>query len=83
MSDQIINACKRLNVHIAILFTMMWRHGLSPDGMLHGTIRKGRWENLSSSDNFRANTLSSILCKLIDVIVMTTEKDNICTSNLV
>ncbi len=35
MSDHIINACKCLNVHIAILFTMMLKHGLSPDGMLH------------------------------------------------
>ncbi len=25
---------------------------------------------------------SSILCKLLDVIVMTKEKDNLCTSNL-
>ncbi len=85
VSDHIINACERLNVHIAILFTMMLRHGLSPDGMLHSTMvptPNGRWANLSSSDNFRAITLSSILCKLLDVIVMTNEKDNLCTSNL-
>ncbi len=64
---------------------MMLRHGLSPDGMLHGTmvpIPKGMWANLSSSDNFRAITLCSILCKLLDVIVMTKTKDNLCTSNL-
>ncbi len=64
---------------------MMLRHGLSLDGMLHGTIvpiPKGRWANVSSSDNFRAITLSSILCKLLDFIVMTKEKDNLCTSNL-
>ncbi len=66
-----------MNVHIAILFTMMLGHGLSPDGMLHGTmvtIPKGRLAYLSSSDNFRAITLSSILCKLLDVIVMTQKK---------
>ncbi len=85
MSDHIINACECMNVHIAILFTMMLRHGLSADGKLHGLmvpIPKGRWSNLSSSDNFRAITVSSILCKLLDVIVMTNEKDNLCTSNL-
>ncbi len=85
VSDHIINACERLNVQNAIIFTMMLRHGLSPDGMLRGTmvpIPKGRWANLSSSDNFRAITLSSILYKLLDVIVMTKEKDNLCTSNL-
>ncbi len=63
----------------------MLRHGLSQDSMLHGTmvpIRKGRWANVSSSDNFRVITLSSILFKLLDVIVMTKEKDNLCTSNI-
>ncbi len=85
VSDHIINARECLNVHIAILFTMMLRHGLSPDGMLHGTmvpIPKGWWANVSSSDNFRAFTLSSILCKLLDVIVITKEKDHLRTSNL-
>ncbi len=84
VSDHIIiNACERLNEHIAILFTMMLRHGLSPYGMLHGTIvpiPKGRWAHLSSYDNFRAITPSRILC--IDVIVMTKEKDNLYISNL-
>ncbi len=64
VSDHIINACERLNVHIAILFKMILMHGLSPDGKLHGTmvpISKGRWANLSSSNKFRAITLSSIL----------------------
>ena len=85
VSDHIINACNSFNVHIAILFTMMIRHGISPDGMLHGTmvpIPKGRWANLSSSDNFRAITLSSMLCKLVDVIVLTKENVNLVTSNL-
>ncbi len=67
VSDHIINVCERLNVHIAILFTMMLRHGLPPDGMLHGTmvpIPKGRRANLSSSANLRVITLSSILFNL-------------------
>ncbi len=45
VSDHIINACEHFNVHIAILFTLILRHGLSPDGMLHSTmvpIRKER-----------------------------------------
>ncbi len=53
--------------------------------MLHGTIvsiSRGRWENISSSEYFRFITFSSILYKLLDVIVMTTEKDNLCISNL-
>ncbi len=60
VSDQIINACNSLSIHLVILFTMMLRHGLSPDGMLFGTmvpIPKGRWAHLSNSVNFRAITL--------------------------
>ncbi len=85
MTDHIIHGSECLNVQIAILFTMMLRHVLSPDGILHGTmvpISNGRCANLSSSDNFRAINLRSILCKLLDFIVMTKEKDNLCTSNL-
>ncbi len=85
VSDHTINACECLNVHIANLLTMVLRHGLSPDGMLHSTmvpIPKRRWANLSSSDNFKAITLSNSFCKLLDVLVMTKEKDNLCTSNL-
>ncbi len=43
-------------------------------------IPKGRWENLSLSDIFRAITFNSILCKLLIVIVMTKETDNWCKS---
>ncbi len=85
VSDNIINACNSLSIHLAILFTMMLRYGFSPDGMLFGTmvpIPKGRWANLSNSDNFRAITLSSILCKILDVVILTKESDNLCSSNL-
>ncbi len=83
--DHIINSCNSLSIHLAILFTMMLRHGLSPDGMLFGTmvpIPKGWWANLSNSDNFRAITLSSILCKNLDIVILTKESDNLCSSNL-
>ena len=55
----------------------MLHHGLSPDAML-----KGRWANLSTSDNFCAITLSSILGKLLDVIIMPKEADKLITSDL-
>ena len=45
-------------------------------------IPKGRWANLSYSDNFRAITLSSILCKLLDVIILHEENDKLCTNDL-
>ncbi len=39
---------------------MMLQHGLSPDGMLFGTmvpIPKGQWANLSNSDNLCSSNL--------------------------
>ncbi len=45
VSDDIIYSDESLSVHIAILFTAMLRHSLTPDGMLTGTmipIPKGR-----------------------------------------
>ncbi len=44
-------------------------------------IPKGRWANLSTSDNFRPITLSSVLCKLLDVVILTKKKGNLCTSD--
>lgn len=85
MSDHIINAGKKLSVYLSLLFTSMLHHGMSPQGMLNGTmvpIPKGRWANLTTSDNFRAITLSSIFSKIIDVIVMSKECDNLITSGL-
>ncbi len=49
--------------------------------MLNGTmvpIPKGRWANLTTSDNFRATPLSSIF----GIIVMNKENENLCTSGL-
>ncbi len=63
----------------------MLRHGLTPDGMLTGTmipIPQCRWANLSIYDNVRAITLSSILSKLLDVVILSKGKCSLCTSDL-
>ena len=63
----------------------MLRHGLSPEGILCGTmvpIPKGKWTNPCLSDNYRAITLSSILGKLLDLIIMNKEEKQLSTSNL-
>jgi hypothetical protein len=85
LSDHFIHAGNKLYIYISLLFTAMLRHGTSPEGMVLGTmvpIPKGRWANLTNSDNFRAITLSSILGKLFDYIVLVKEESHLCTSNL-
>ncbi len=45
LSDHIINANGKLKVYLSLLFTSMLHHGISPEGMLNGTmapIPKGR-----------------------------------------
>ncbi len=57
----------------------------SPDAMLLGTmvpLPKVRWANLSSSDNFRAITLSSAFGKLLDFIILIKDENSLCTSDL-
>ncbi len=64
---------------------MTLRHRLSPDGMLFGTIVpifKGQLANLYNSDIFKAITLSSILCNILDVVILNKESDNLSSSNL-
>ncbi len=41
---------------------------------------KGKRANLTTSDNLRAITLSSIFGKLIDMIVMNKKNENLCTT---
>ncbi len=82
--DHIIYSGESLSVHIVILFTPMLRHGLTLDGMLISTmisIPKGRWSNLSISENVRAITLSSIQFKLLDVVILSKEKGSLCPSD--
>ncbi len=55
---------------------------MSPEGMLKGSmiaIPKGRWTNLTTSDNFAAITHGNIFVKPIDMIVM--NKEHLCTSD--
>ena len=83
-SDNIIYSTDVLNGHLALLFSVMVKHGFSPDGMLVETmvpLPKGRW-NLSNSSNYRAITVSSLLGKLLDHIILEKEAKNLMTNDL-
>ena len=63
----------------------MLRHGCSPDGMLVGTmvpLPKGRWNDYSNSKNYRALTISSLLGKILDNIILNIESKNLYTNDL-
>ena len=70
-SDHLINACDALSVHIAFLLTDMLVHGSVPRDMKVSTvipIPKNRHANMSSSDNYRGITLSSVFGKVFDLV---------------
>ena len=84
-SDNLIFSSDICHGHLSLLFTMMLKHGFSPMGMLIGTmvpIPKGRYTDLANSKNFRAITISSLLGKLLDLIVLSKEEQNLITNDL-
>ena len=85
VTNHIIHGGHRLNIMLALLFSAIVKHGVTPNDMLCGTmvpIPKGRWANLTMSENFRAITLGSILNKLLDTIILSKERDRLVTSDL-
>ena len=85
MSDHIINSSKMLQSCLSYLYTAMTGHGMAPDDLVSGMmvpLIKGRLANATLSDNYRAITLSSLLCKLLEIIIINKEENNLKTSNL-
>ena len=84
-SENFLHATNILYGHLSILFSVMLRHGCSPDGMLVGTmvpLPKGRWNDYSNSKNYRALTISSLLGKILDNIILNIESKNLYTNDL-
>ena len=84
-SDHIINGPRLLYVLLTVVFNSMLIHGVSPESMLVGTmipIPKERRQLRCTSDNFRAITLSSIVGKLLDLIILSKEQGALLTSQL-
>ena len=85
MSDHIIHSGNRLQLYLSYLYTVMIGHGMAPDDLVSGTmvpLLKGKLANATISDNYRAITLSSLLGKLLEIIIMNKEEKNLKTSNL-
>ena len=84
-SDHIINGTEKLFQYLTSIFNAMLVHGISPSSMLQGTmvpIPKGRGKMLGCSDNYRAITLSSIVSKVFDWVILMKEDMSLRSSDL-
>ena len=82
MSDHIIYAGHKLDVGLYISLLQCCVMACPQMAWSLAPIPKGKWANLTCSDNFRAITLSSILGKILDYIVLDKEASHLCTSYL-
>ena len=74
-SDHFINACDKFrpNIHVAMLFSVLLVHGVTPDDLVSGTlipIPKGKNVNVTDSSTYRAIALSSVFGKVFDLICL-------------
>ncbi len=67
------------------LFNSMIVHGMSPEDLNCGTmipIPKNRHDKVNESDDFRAICLQSVLCKIMDLLIIKRESAQFCTSEM-
>ncbi len=84
-SDHIIHGSPRLYIYMSLLFDSMIHHGFTPTDMLLSTLvpmPKNRRKSLNNSDNYRAIALSSVMCKLLDKILLVKCQQVFATSDL-
>ena len=84
-SDHLINGSHSLFVLLSLIFNSMLVHGVAPDSMLLGTmvpIPKNKRQSLSNSDNYRSIALSSIIGKILDIIILMKEEHTLLSSAL-
>ena len=78
-------ACREIDCHLSMLFSSILIHGYASADLLRGTtipIPKGRNSNLTTSDNYRGITLSSIFLRIFDLIVLSRYRDCLSTCDL-
>ena len=83
-TDHLIFSCDLLALYLSLLFTSMLKHSYVPEGMLISTlipIPKSKKKSVNSSDNYRAIALSSIVGKVLDLIIMKQNCDIFKTSD--
>ncbi len=84
-SDHLINGYDSLYVYLTMIFNALLIHGICPESMLLGTmvpIPQNKRQSLCNSDNYRAITLSSIIGKIVDWIILIKEEQSLSSSSL-
>jgi exonuclease III len=84
-ADHIVHGTHKLNVMLSLVYNAMIVHAFSPSVLLTGLlvpIPKDRKKSMCSSDNYRAIALNSILCKVLDLIILIKETSSLCSSDL-
>lgn len=84
-SDNFINACRDLYVHIALFLSVALLHASIPDIMSHSLIVpivKNAKKSLNDSNNYRSVAISSIIGKFYDKIVLVKHCDVLMTMDL-
>ena len=83
-SDHIIYAPHQFKVLLTLIINSMLIHGTSPMSMITGVmvpIPKSK-SLLNCSSNYRAITLSSIIGKIVDLVILMKESKSLMSSNL-
>ena len=84
MSECIIHAPHRLQVLLAILFNSIVIHGTAAEGLLQGSMTPIPKSQAMTrlSDKFRAITLSSLIGKIFDLIILRKQKQSLMSDDL-
>ena len=67
------------------MFNGMLKHGYLPNSLTEGTIVplvKDKFGNISDVSNYRGITLSSTICKVLELVISEKCMDDLVTSNL-
>ena len=84
-SDHFIHGTSKLNAFLSLLMSSMLCHGHAPDHLLVTTIIpivKDKRKSNHDSNNYRGIALSSILGKLIDIVIIKSQAAALSTSDM-
>ena len=83
-SDHVIHGTPKLFRFMSVLINCMMIHGISPRDLLVGTIipiPKNKRLSVTNSDNFRGICLQNVICKIIDLVMLSKEGYKLQTSD--